>query len=512
MPRRIGLVTILNALNDPKLFAPHFQGAEWDAWRVFLASVFGLPVTGDDLAVYRSQTGRTAPPMEQAREAWAIVGRRGGKSRVAALLALYLAAFRDYGPFLAPGERATIPVIAADRKQARTVMRYLTGLIDASPIIANTVESRTAEAIDFKNAVSVEIHTCSFRSVRGYTLGGAVLDECAFWRTDDGAANPDTEIVAALRPAMATIPGALLIGISSPYARRGILWDAYRRHFGKNADPVLVWQAPTRVMNPTVPEHVIEEAYEEDEASASAEYGGQFRRDLEAFVSREAVDACIVPGRIERPPLQDVSYVAFVDPSGGSADSFTLAVSHREQDRVVLDVVREVRPPFSPDTVVGEYADILKFYGIHAVQADKYAGAWVVEAFARHGIACEQSAKPKSDLYRDLLPLLNSGRVELLDVPRLHAQLLALERRTARGGRDSIDHAPGAHDDVINAAAGALVLACAPPDYSILGGNLADEPVRRSLTAELTYEDEARLREQRMNERLFGFGGGERPL
>jgi hypothetical protein len=60
---------------------------------------------------------------------------------------------------------------------------------------------------------------------------------------------------------------------------------------------------------------------------------------------------------------------------------------------------------------------------------------------------------------RELLPLLNSKRIELLDLPRLHGQLGGLERRTARGGRDSIDHPPNAHDDLINSAAGALVSA-----------------------------------------------------
>jgi hypothetical protein len=71
-----------------------------------------------------------------------------------------------------------------------------------------------------------------------------------------------------------------------------------------------------------------------------------------------------------------------------------------------------------------------------------------VESSAAQGIRCEQSAKPKSDLYVDLLPLLNSRRIELLDHPRLVTQLCGLERRTGRGGRDSIEHAPGGHDDL----------------------------------------------------------------
>jgi hypothetical protein len=66
------------------------------------------------------------------------------------------------------------------------------------------------------------------------------------------------------------------------------------------------------------------------------------------------------------------------------------------------------------------------------------------------------AAKPKSDLYRDLLPAINSRMVDLLEDERLFAQIVGLERRTARGGRDSIDHAPGAHDDVANAVAGVI--------------------------------------------------------
>jgi hypothetical protein len=97
----------------------------------------------------------------------------------------------------------------------------------------------------------------------------------------------------------------------------------------------------------------------------------------------------------------------------------TVAVAHREADRVVVDLVRERRPPFSPTDVCLEFSAALKSYGINSVQSDKYAGAWPVEAFAPHGVRVEQSARAKSDLYIDLLPLLNSRRIALLDVPRL---------------------------------------------------------------------------------------------
>jgi hypothetical protein len=164
---------------------------------------------------------------------------QSGKSFTLALIAVFLAAFKDWKPHLGPGERLTIMIIAADRRQARVIMRYCLGLLQGVPMLARIIDTERSEAIDLSNRVSIEIHTASFKTTRGYSIGAALLDEIAFWPTDD-AAHPDVEILAALRPGMATIPGAMLLCASSPYSRRGALWDSYRRHYGKDGDPVLV--------------------------------------------------------------------------------------------------------------------------------------------------------------------------------------------------------------------------------------------------------------------------------
>ena len=122
----------------------------------------------------------------------------------------------------------------------------------------------------------------------------------------------------------------------------------------------------------------------------------------------------------------------------------------------MIDAIREIRPPFSPESAVGEFAQLLKSYRINRIQGDRYGGEWPVEQFRKHGIAYEAAPKPKSDLYRELLPSVNSKLLDLVDHPKLVNQLASLERRTARGGRDSIDHPPGCHDDVANAIAGAI--------------------------------------------------------
>jgi hypothetical protein len=452
-------MNLLEAIDDPHLFRPWFKDpASWTAWRAFIAALFGLPMTADQASVFRTCTGRATPPSAAFPEAWLICGRRSGKSFVMALVGVFLAAFRDYRPHLQPGERATVLILAADRRQARTIFRYAHAMITRIPMLAALAERETTSEFDFTNGASLEVGTSDYRAVRGRTIAACLGDEIAFWSAEDSV-SPDTEVLDAVLPAMATIPDALLLVGSSPYAKRGALHDAFRKHFGKEDAPALVWRAPTKTMNPTIPDRVISKAFERDPVSAAAEFGAEFRSDIEGYVSLDAVEACVTRGLFERPPALGISYLAFVDPSGGSSDSMTLAIGHRGNDgEAILDCIRERRAPFSPESVVAEFADVLRLYGIGTVQGDRYAGAWPAERFSVHGIAYRPAELPKSAIYQGLLPLIMSGKAALLDSPRLVAQIVSLERRTGRGGRDSIDHAPGSHDDVANAAAGVLNL------------------------------------------------------
>ena len=104
----------------------------------------------------------------------------------------------------------------------------------------------------------------------------------------------------------------------------------------------------------------------EDPAATSAEWMAEFRDDISAFVSRDAVDACVSPDVIERSRVQGLKYSAFVDPSGRSSDSMTLAIGHsqltddKKRSIAILDAVREIRAPFNPDEAVAEFAKLLK--------------------------------------------------------------------------------------------------------------------------------------------------------
>jgi hypothetical protein len=449
---------IVDVCRDPAFFGDWFRDeASWANWFVFLKALFGLPMTDSELAAFKQFTGRTTPRPEGYFDASVVVGRRGGKSLCLAAISAWLATFADWSPYLVKGERASIVILAASKDQAGTIFGYLRDMLSVEAF-EGLITRETNQLLELGNGVAIEVTTANFRTVRGRTIVAALCDELAFWRNEDDA-NPDHEIVAALRPAMATVRGARLLKASSPYSRRGVLWDDYSKFYGKDDADTLVWKASTSEMNPSVPQAYIDAAYARDPADASAEYGGNFRSDVDSFVSKDVVDTAVTPGRFELPPLSWETYSAFVDPSGGSADAMTLAIVHREKDNVILDAVREVRPPFSPEAVVSDFAMLLKSYRVRSVTGDKYAGEWPRERFQVHGIEYRPSDKSKSDIYRDLLPLLNGGRISLLDHQKLIAQLCSLERTTARGGKDSIDHPRGAHDDIANAVGGAIVFA-----------------------------------------------------
>lgn len=454
-------MTILDTVRDPNLFARWFVGESWRRWYVALAAIFALPIASlrpfgltpqEALTIFSEHTGRRDWPVSPAAEFWGLMGRRGAKSRTMALLGVFVACFRTYT--LAPGERATVMLLAADKRQARVLRRYIGAFIDETPMLAAMVTGRTRESIDLNNGVTIEVHVASYRTTRGYTCAAIIADEICFWRTDDDSANPDSEVLNALRPSMATIPGALLMAISSPYAKRGEAWKTYKRYWAVDGARVMVWRASTAQMNPTIDPEIIARAYEDDEAAARSEYGGEWREDIQSFLDREQVEALVVEGVTEVAKQSAPVYVAHCDPSGGRADSMTLAIGHREAKTVVLDHLGERRPPFQPSTVVAEFADTLQRYGLSEVQTDNYAAEWVVEAFRDKGITVRLSERSTSHNFRELLPLVTGGAIALLDDRRLVNQLGALERRITRGGQESIGHPPGGHDDLAAAVAG----------------------------------------------------------
>jgi hypothetical protein len=302
---------------------------------------------------------------------------------------------------------------------------------------------------------------------------GCALDELAFWR-DENAANPASEIIDAIRPAV--VSGGVIFGISSAYAKQGLLYEQWAEHFGKDGDETLVWVADTRTMNPLFAQKKIDKALDRDMAVARAEFYSIFREDLEGVFTRAAIENAIVPGRQELPPSSGIQYRAFCDPSGGRHDSFALAIAHAEGRKVVIDLADEVKAPFQPGEVVKKFSATLKRYGIRKVQGDKYAGAWPSEAFQKHDIKYEPAERTASEYFLEMVPLLSDGRIELPDNERMQSQFLSLLRRTGPSGKDSVITPKGAdaHGDLANAIAGVVLSASARKRKSFCAFSKAD--------------------------------------
>jgi hypothetical protein len=449
------VITVDALIGDRNLLGPYFEGASWARWRAVLKGAYALRMTRSERDLFRAVTDRE-PPARRVREIVAIIGRRGGKDSVASAIATH-AAIGDYSAALRPGELATVLCLAVDRAQARIVLGYIKGYFEAVPMLRELVARETVDGLELTNRVEIIVGTNDFRSVRGKAIVCAVLDEAAFYGGD--GASPDREVVAAITPALATLANSILVIITSPHRKSGLVYDLWARHYGKADDDVLVIRGASRQFNPTLDQRMIDEAIERDPQAGAAEWLAEFRSDLASFIDRDLVERAVEPGRTVLPPIDRAKYHAFADPSGGAGDAFTMGIAHAEGEAIILDCLIERRPPFNPSVVVEEMAASVRPYRVGTVTGDRYAAQWVVEAFAKHGIRYRHSHRDRSALYFDALPLFTSGRAQLLDNRRLVAQFAGLERRTSSGGRDRIDHGPNGHDDLCNAAAGAMVLA-----------------------------------------------------
>ena len=200
-----------------------------------------IPLNGAELEFFHSVAGDRDPPERHVRELWCVVGRRDGKDSVASVIAAYAAAMFTGQKHLRPGERGLVMCLACDRDQSRIVLNYTRSYFH--DMLEALTGRNTAIGFELKNGVDVAVATNSFRSVRGRPIVCAIFDEVAFWR-DETSSKPDEETLKAIMPALASIPGSIVIGISSPYRKSGLLYKKYKQHFGRNGD-VLVIKAPT---------------------------------------------------------------------------------------------------------------------------------------------------------------------------------------------------------------------------------------------------------------------------
>jgi hypothetical protein len=456
-------------LADEQLFGglPAFNDLRpWRTWLVFLTAVYGLPLSDllpfglsedEALAIFVKHTGRTsyAPPLGGYAESVAVVGRQGGKDRIGSAIQAYEAMIAT--PEADGTDLYSVSVCQDARASLRTQFSYACAPFRQIPMLRQLVTAERSDTLELSTGIVLASYPCRPQAVRGLRANVVICSELAFFRSTDG--NPtDEEMLRAVRPMLATTKGKLVI-FSSPYSQSGALYELHRKHHGKDESMTLVWQATAPEMNPTLPIDYLKRMEQDDPEAYQSEVLGEFRSGTALFIDANAIAACVAEDVRERAPVAGKLYFGFVDPSGGRNDAFTAAIAHAEGDRVVLDAVRVTVPPFNPTGVIAEFVDLFRRYRVTQVMGDRYAADFVSEQFRVHGVRYQASDRDRSAIYLELLPLINAERVVLLDVPELLREIRGLERRRGATGRDRIDHAPGRHDDLANAAAGALISA-----------------------------------------------------
>ncbi|MGZ0655637.1 hypothetical protein ACWPKS_08515 [Coraliomargarita sp. W4R72] len=454
-------MNIIEAIRDPLVFGRYLDGglSTWRPWLTALRALYGLPIKSKaGRSLSKKATGRSVPtfPKGGFDTALFLCGRRSGKSRICAFIAAFESVLGGYEQFLAAGEVGVFAIVSPTKDQSRKVKNYLDAMFDQSKqtMLSDEVVRVTKDEIVLRNNITIKIMVGDYRSVRGETLIGIIMDECCFFGlSEESKVRNDTELVNALRPGLATTGGKCL-AISSPYAKKGWAYKTHKQNHGNSSGVDLVWQADTRTMNPTISQEFIDKEMAKDRQSALSEYFAQFRDDISDYLPREVIEAVVAKNRPQLMPKFQVDYTSFVDISGGRRDDATLAIGHKENGKAVVDFQKVWKPPFNPQSVIEQMVRELARFGIKRVTGDNYSGEFVASAFQGRGVKYTKCSKSKSDLYLELVPRITSREIELLDDEMLVEQLAGLERKTRSGGRDSVDHTHGGKDDLANAVAG----------------------------------------------------------
>ena len=177
-------ITIVDAIRSTRLFGclPRFKSLDsWTAWLVVLKAIFGLSTTAEDVAIFQRHTGRVSPPQNGSKETYLIIGRRGGKSFISALVTCFIACFIDFSPFITVGETLAVMCLAKDKDQARIVFRYVKAILNHIPALKGMIVDQRADEIELTTGVTIMVKASDFCGVRGPTIACVVADEIAFW-------------------------------------------------------------------------------------------------------------------------------------------------------------------------------------------------------------------------------------------------------------------------------------------------------------------------------------------
>ena len=447
-------MNIIKFIEDPKLINDQSLSA---AQKVSLKAVYGLELDRGEKAIFRKITGRRKyTPGTEYPEATFILGRRSGKSdKIASNIALFEACSRKHK--LSTGVIGVVMLVASEMaRQSQILYNYCLEKLQQSTELKKLIQNVTANEIQLRNHIVIQVYPAHLARIRGHSLICFIGDEVSFWRVS--GVNIDTDVIDAARPGL-DFPYSKMVKISTPYWMKGEIFNDSKRYWAKPSSDMIVFKGPTQLFNPTYSKKKIELLKKRNPVAYRTEILGEFRKDISSMFDTELIDKSINFDRpVELPYRSDFDYTSFVDVAGGGGrDSYAVCIGHKENDRIVVDVVRSRQPKFNPEDVTLQYSELLKEYKIDEVTGDKFSGDFASNIWEKFGISYKKSAKTKAELYLESESAFNTERVELPNKKLAAMQFKMLVRKTRSGGRDSVDTPSGEPEDESNVISGVIV-------------------------------------------------------
>ena len=475
------MISIIDAVRDDRLLGDNISPQQ----ECILRAVYGMSLQPGTFKTRRLVSGRHAEEVSfdwvdetaeeflsrcmggrdyvprYVRNSGIYLGARAGKSdKIAANITIYEAAIRQHR--LSLGERALVPCIAVDKKQASVVLNYIRGKMKASPSLSQLIVAERAEEIELSCNVVIGVYPCSFRQLRGYSIPAAALDEIAVWRDEVTRANPAREVIRSIRRGMATFPDAKMAKISSPYSKSGVVWDECLSPPGDS----LILRAPSWEINPTLEEESLEAEFKSDPELFWREFGAEFWDSIAPLVPAEKVAASVARGIKERAPIKGIKYTGVIDVAF-KHDEFTFGVFHRAGEKVIQDVLRvwrgSVKEPVKMREVLLEISSTCRAYLVSSITGDQFCSEPIRQGLGELGIEFNQfsfTVNSKQQIYGALRAMIMSGTIEILDDKESIEQIRSLEAVAMTGGMVRVQASAGHRDDraTVVALGGTLVM------------------------------------------------------
>jgi hypothetical protein len=408
-----------------------------------------------------------------------ILGRRSGKTdKIASFIAAYESALGGHADYVGLRQQCSVFFVAQKLEFAEQhIQEFVVPVLESSPIIKKMIESTLNGRVLLKNKISISPAPPKIGAFRGPKIPVVVMDEMAFWYTADDAANPDYEVERAVQYAMGQFPFRKKVGISTPWGKEGILWEAHNAGTDgsklmldekkKKFKNVLVLHAPTPAMqNPLLRKDWFEHELARDPEAYYREILARFVDSIAGMFPEALLRPAVARGTLSRLPLPqkptDIRpvYVAALDPAF-RRDAFGFTIVHYEGGKIVQDVVRRWKAPspkipLNPSIVLDEVKELIAAYHVTTVLSDQYQleslqQLALARGFVIYGV--DFTPRSKAKMYGDLLQLLRQEKLSLLDDDETFHELLALQKKIMSGGNIHISAPVGKHDDMCSVLA-----------------------------------------------------------